>query len=43
MAVLKGILLEVFSIIAQVIIDRDARALIGRELRHKLSCYNHPA
>ena len=38
MAVLKGIIrrLEVFSI------NRDARALIGRELRHKLSCYNHP-
>ena len=40
MAVLKGIIRSIYHNCSGDY--RDARALIGRELHHKLSCYNHP-
>ena len=41
MTVLKGIIRSIWHNCSGDY--RDAGALIGRELRHKLSCYNHPA
>ena len=41
MAVLKGIIKSISHNCSGDY--RHACALIGRELRHKLSCYNHPA